>query len=126
MPNLTAVLDANSKYLVSCEFITFAAAATTGEQLRVNTTGTPTSVTLTLNTQVSATTRTSYQGTSTSTNAFADLGSAGTNVRDTGILTGYIVTSGSASTITYEMKSEISTSNAAYDSGSRCRYTKVT
>lgn len=125
MPTLTTTLAASHTYLVNCEFLTFSAAVTTGEQLRVNTTGTPTTVTWSFNSQVSATTRTSVQGVSTSTNAFADTGSAGTNVRDITFLTGYIVTSGSASTITYEMKSEIAASNAAYDTGSQCQYKVV-
>lgn len=125
MPNLTNVLSANSVYTVECNFITFSAAVTTGEQLMVNTTGTPTAVTWTFNSQVSATTRTSFQGVNTASNAFADTGSAGTNVRDTTELRGYIKTAANPVTVTYEMRSEVGTSNAAYDIGSICYYTKV-
>lgn len=125
MTNLTASLEANSRYLITCEFLTYSAAATTGERLQVNLSGTPTTSHWSYNSQVSATTRTSYQGTSASTNDFADTGSAGTNVRDISKLRGYVVTSGSASTLTYAMKSEISASNAAYAIGSFCEYNKV-
>jgi hypothetical protein len=125
LTELTRTLDASSTYFVRCRFITYAALATTGEQLRVNTTGSPTTVTAVYNSQTAANTRNSYPGTNTATNAFADVGSGGTNSRDISTFDAYIVTSGSTSTITYEMKSEISGSNAAYDIGSSCEYTKV-
>jgi len=125
MTQLTTELPASSSYIIECNFLTYSAAATTGERLRVNTTNTPTTVVWSFNSQVSATTRTSFQGTSTSTNAFADTGSAGTNVRDITRLQGYIVVGGTATNVTYEMISEISASNAAYAIGSSCQYRKV-
>jgi len=125
MSNLTTSLSSSSTYLIACTFLTFSAAVATGEQLQVNLSGTPTSATFSFNSQVSATTRTSLQGVSTSTNAFADTGSAGTNVRDTARLSGYVVTGANPVTLTYAMKSEVAASNAAYDSGSACTYTEV-
>lgn len=119
-------LTASSTYLVDCTFLTYSAAATTGEQLNVSFTGTaPTTVALSFNSQVSATTRTSFQGTSTVSNAFLDTGSAGINIRDVTFLGGYIITGAGAATVNYAMKTEVATSNAAYAVGSRCRYERV-
>jgi len=125
LSNLKAELEASSTYIRRCDFLTYSAAATTGEQLRVNTTGSPTKVTWSFCSQVSATTQTCFQGVSTSSNAFADTGSAGTNIRDNTRLRGYIVTSASASTIQFETKSEVASSSETYDIGSYCEYIKV-
>lgn len=123
--NLSHTLAANSVYLIDCRLLTYSAVATTGEQIQVNLSGTPTISEWSYNSQVSATTRTPFQGTSVSTNAFADTGSGGTNVRDTALLQGYVVTSSNPVTLTYALKSEISASNAAVARGSFCRYEKV-
>ena len=125
IPNLTIILRNASTYLINCYFLTYSAAVTTGEQFQINTTGTPTKVTWSYNTQVTATARTAFQGVSTTTNAFADTGSAGTNIRDIGQFSGYIVTGANPVVLTYEIRSEVGTSNAAIDIGSYCQYIRV-
>lgn len=126
LTNLTAKLAANSIYTLACNFITFSAAATTGEQLQVNITGTaPTRVRLVFNSQQSATTRTSFNSTSVTSNNFADTGSNGINLDDISLLTGYVATGSGTATITYNVKSEITSSNIGYAPGSFCTYNKV-
>ncbi|MGV8087053.1 MAG: beta strand repeat-containing protein [Candidatus Woesearchaeota archaeon] len=125
IPNLTITLPNASTYVITCHLLTYSAAVTTGERLRINTTGSPSIVTWVYRTQVSATTITPFQGVSTSTNTFADTGSAGTNIRDSGLVQGYIVTAASPSVVTYELISEISASSVVVDRGSYCTYIKV-
>jgi hypothetical protein len=124
--NLSALLSASSTYIVRCGLLGYASAATTGTLLRINTTGTPTAVRWSYDTAVSATTRTPFQGNSTSTNAFNDTGSGGINILDTDFVYGYIQTAGSVSAVTFEMQSEIGTAGTAHiEIGSSCEYTKV-
>jgi len=124
IPNLTTTLSANLNYSVDCLFLSYTNLVTTGEQIRVNFTGTiPVNVTLVYNSQVSATTRTSYGGRNTTAdNVFADTGSAGTNLLDIVELTGRVRTGTSAATINYALKSEIAGNNSVIEEGSRCTY----
>ncbi len=123
--NLTHVLNNASTYLIECRFITYSAALGTGEQLQINTTGTPTKVTWVYNTQVSATTRTSFQGVNVNTNILADTGGNTANIRDVGLVTGYVITAANPSVVTYELRSDAAGSAANVDAGSFCQYTKV-
>lgn len=125
MANLTATLQGNSSYIVKCEFLTQSAAATTGEQLQINITGSPTTFTSTLLTLVGATTISAFQGTSTTSNTYADTGSAGVNLIDIGQFKAYVVTGANPVTLNYFMRSEVALSNATYQAGSSCVYTKV-
>jgi hypothetical protein len=124
IPNLTTTLSASLNYSVDCVFLSYTNLVTTGEQIRVNFTGTiPVNVTLVYNSQVSATTRTSYGGRNTTAdNVFADTGSAGTNLLDIVELTGRVRTGTSAATINYALKSEIAGNNSVIEEGSRCTY----
>jgi len=126
MSQLWIVLSANTKYEVDCLLFQSSAAATTGEQLQINLTGTPLNVTLTLLTASSATVWSPYFGTSATTNAFADAGSAGTNVPSAGTIIGRIITGANPVGVTYFLKSEVSASNVVIQTGSRCTYTSYT
>lgn len=118
--NLTLTLPASSNVLVRCELYQDSAAATTGQQLMVNTTGSPTTVRTTYTSMSSASAMESFSGTSTSSNAFADLGSSTNN--HIAQLRSMIVTSGSPSVFTIELRSEISGSETRLRRGSNCEY----
>lgn len=116
--NLTLYLDANKEYVVNCNLRSSAALATTGTQLRVNTTGSPTSVSVSYSSFGSATAMESYSGTNTASNAYADLGSG--TVLSSAWIYGMVQTSGSASVWTVELKSEVAGSAARIGPGSMC------
>jgi hypothetical protein len=109
-------------------FLSYTNLVGVGEQIRVNFTGTiPINVTLVYNSQVSATTRTSYGGRNTTAdNVFADTGSAGTNILDNVILQGRVRTGTSDATINYALKSEIAGNNTVVEEGSQCEYKVLT
>jgi len=118
--NLTLTLPASSNVLVRCELYQDSAAATTGQQLMVNTTGSPTTVRTTYTSMSSASAMESFSGTSTSSNALADLG--GSTAASIAQLRSVIVTSGSPSVFTIELRSEISGSETRLRRGSNCEY----
>jgi len=125
LTNLTMLLLSNSDYIIDCNLLTDSAAPSTGIQLRVNTTGNPNFVRFVYSSPLTATTIEMFNGTSTSSNIFADLGSGTANIQAVTQLSGYVATSGNASTMTIEMKSEVSGSEARIRSGSFCRNIKV-
>lgn len=126
MPQLSAILSPSSTYVVTCNLIISTASASTGLQLQINNTNSPLKANWIYNTQVSATTRTSYNSTSTTgPNTLNSTGSAGTNVEDTGFVQGYVVTGANPVGISFGMKSEVSSSKVVMNAGSYCRWTEI-
>jgi len=114
-------LAASSSYVINCLMVTNSNVTTTGVQLRVNTTGTPTSVDVSYAPYGSAL---GYTGTSTSTNALAVL--TGTVQYAPSVLWGYVITQANSNTNwTVEMRAEIATTNAWVRRGSYCEAVKV-
>jgi hypothetical protein len=114
-------LAESSSYIITCNLITKSNITTTGVQLRVNTTGTPTSVDISYAPYGSVL---GYNGVSTSTNALNVL--TGTVTYAPSVLTGYVVTqAASNSNWTIEMRAEIGTTNAWVNRGSNCIAVKV-
>jgi hypothetical protein len=126
LTGLRTTLSANTNYSVDCVIIDRSSIATTGIQLRINSSGTPTEVTWVFGSTISATAYTTVQGVSTSQNALADTGSSGSNIRANSQLTGYIQTGANPVVLDYDMKAEVSASWAMVDKGSTCRYTVIT
>jgi hypothetical protein len=115
----------SSTYLIDCRLMTDAASVNTGTQLRINTTNSPTTVDIVYTSMTSATTMETLNGSNTASNTFADLGNGGNNLRSIAWVQGYIVTAGSVSNWTMEMKTETTGSEARIRRGSYCRGTKV-
>ena len=121
--NLTQVLANASTYIIKCELMEDAVAATTGVQLQVNTTGTPTQVRTTYTKMASTSAMETFSGTSASSNAFAATGSSTT--ASVALLDSLVRTGASASTYTIEMRSEVAGSAANIESGSYCMAVRV-
>jgi hypothetical protein len=117
---LRLTLQPSRTYAVECEIINDAAAATTGVQLMINTTGSPTRVTTVYQSLGSATAMETYSGTNTASNAFADLGSS-TATYGIGTIRSRIVTGASTSVWSIQMRSEIAASQARVRAGSYCK-----
>lgn len=115
---LTLNLRNASTYIIICHLLDDAAAVTTGVQLQVNTTGSPTTVRTTWTSMSSASAMESFTGTSTSSNSFADTGSSTVTSVDT--LQSYVVTAASPSRFTINVRSEVGGSAAVLRAGSIC------
>ncbi len=111
---------AATKYIINCRMVSKGAATTTGVQYRINTTGSPSTVDISLSPYGSAL---GYAGTSTSTNALAVATSTVTYAPS--MMSGYVVTNGGTSLFSVEMKSEVSASLASINRGSWCEAIQV-
>lgn len=116
---LVLYLGNNTTYMIRCDFINRAAAATTGVKVRVNTTGSPISANWVYTSMSSATAMESFSGTSTSSNEFVDTGS--TTVDHVATIAGFVQTGASTSVFTIDMATEINASIARVKPGSNCR-----
>lgn len=121
--NLTLYLGGNHTYEIDCGILNDAAAATTGVQLRVNTSNSPSAVVMVWTSAGSATAIESFSGTNTATNAFADAGST-TAAVSIGQLGGMVTTGVGDSVFTVESRSEVAGSLARIRRGSYCRAVK--
>jgi len=117
---LFLTLQPSRTYAIECEIINDAAAATTGVQLRINTTGSPTSVTTVYQSMGSATAIETFSGTNTASNALLDAGSSNTTY-GIGTVRSRIVTGASTSLWTIEMKTEVNANQARVRAGSYCK-----
>jgi hypothetical protein len=117
---LLLYLPASKSYIIFCMMITRANVTTTGVQFRVNTTGTPTSVDISYSPYGSIL---GYTGTSVSSNAFNVLTSTVTYAPSS--MSSYIVTSGSASVFSIEMRAEIAGTTAFVNKGSWCEAMQI-
>ena len=126
LDHLNITLDANSNYTVLCNLQTSSAAATTGEQIAMNFSAS-TTINVTYQTHVSATLYSPFTNNGAGTGfAFADTGSFGTNTPGVAIIFGSIRTGGTATLLTYRLKSEVGNSLARVIEGSNCEYIKYT
>jgi len=123
LPTLTMQLESGHTYIYECALRLKSDGASSGAQLQVNTTGAPSSVQMSFTGMASTSAMQSIAGTSTSSNTFSSTGTS-TQYGVNHILA-YVVTSGSASTVTVALKSELSGTASYVGPGSYCSARQV-
>jgi hypothetical protein len=123
LSGLRTVLNNASVYVIKCDLLESSANSSTGVVLRVNTTGSPTTVRTVYTKMATTSAMETLEGTSTSTNTLSATGSSTTT--SVALLDTYVVTGASPSTWTLEFRSEVAGSTATISAGSFCVINEV-
>lgn len=122
--NQTLYLSAASIYEIDCMIVQSSIIATTGVQLRFNTTGSPSVVSYTGTYYSAAAAETVCRGTNTASNACSGTGTTGVSTTAPSYHHFYVQTNGGASVFTVEMRTEVDASAANVHAGSYCKSVK--